>query len=131
MCTRLCYMWTAAQAQEAQAQEGDKALESHHVLHYCFIRCCILCIQTTGSYLLPTDQLRDHTGKKGLVLKDARRNARSAQRPVFYGVRWHSTCKQHLRSKKNRAAELWLVDRGPAQHLRARFRERKWVSGEG
>jgi hypothetical protein len=88
MCTRLCYMWTAAQAQEAQAQEGDKALESHHVLHYCLIRCCILCIQTTGSYLLPTDQLRDHTGKKGLVLKDARRNAqmRAAPSAPFFMV---------------------------------------------
>jgi hypothetical protein len=87
-----------------------------------------------------SDQLRDHTGKKRkywLVLTEV---MRAAPR-VFVCVRWHGTCKQHLRSplEKLRAAKLVVLlsaqRSAPATcHLRAAsgswelgVGERKWV----
>jgi hypothetical protein len=64
-----------------------------------------------------SDQLRDHTGKKRkywLVLTEV---MRAAPR-VFVCVRWHGTCKQHLRSplekRKNSVPRSWWSCSAPA-----------------
>jgi hypothetical protein len=49
-----------------------------------------------------------------------------AQRPVFFGVRWHGTCKQHFRSKISEPRSWWPCSAAPASGSRGAKVGERW-----